>query len=323
MEAKPDAREGSTNTPPSDVVANSRVSAVISAWNRREDLRENLVALFDQTVPFAEVIVVDNCSTDGSVEMIREQFPSVKLIEMPDASRGACETFNIGFKAATSEFVLILDDDVVAPNDWLERALTKIHSEPETTAMISATVIEPGMPDDYLNDPFVNTERYTATFRGCATLVKRDVLERAGYYDERFFIYGNERDLAARILTLGYRIKIDPALRVFHKTPFGMKAGKRSLYFHVRNLWWYLWKNCSVKDNCRFFLHHLGIAGRTNRGKKLRDSVGVIGLKQSLFGTRWGLWVCFKASCAALLGLPYCLKNRKVCRAPDFQPPIG
>ena len=54
-----------------------------------------------------------------------------------------------------------------------------LDSEPPTTAMVSATVIEPGMPDEYLNDPVVNTERYTATFRGCATLVRREVLEAA------------------------------------------------------------------------------------------------------------------------------------------------
>lgn len=300
----------------------NEVSAVISAWNRRDDLRENLAALVKQTVPFKEIIVVDNHSTDGSVEMVKEDFPSVRLIELPDSSKGACETFNIGFKAAQYELVLILDDDVVVPEDWLERAIAKMNGEPETTAMVSATVVEPGMPDDYLSDPEVNIERYTATFRGCATLVKREVLERAGYYDERFFIYGNERDLAARVLTLGFRIKIVPDLRVFHKTPFGMKEGPRSLYFHVRNLWWYLLKNCSMKDICRFFLHHLGILGRDRKGRHLRDSVGVIGLKRTLTRTRWGWWIFLKATIAALLGLPYCLKNRRVCRAPDFHPPI-
>ena len=300
----------------------NKVSAVISAWNRREDLRENLVALYDQTHALAEIIVVDNHSTDGTVEMVKGEFPEVNLIEMPDSSKGACETFNIGFKAAKNALVLILDDDVVVPPTWLKSAMEKMDAEPPTTAMISATVVEPGMPEAYLNDPGVNTERYTATFRGCATLVKREVLEKAGYYDERFFIYGNERDLAARVLTLGYRIKICPDLKVFHKTPFGMKEGPRSLYYHVRNLWWYLVKNCSVRDICRFFLFHLGVLGRKQRSKHLKDSVGIIGLKRTLVATRWGWWIFLRATFAALLGLPYALKNRKVCRAEDFTPPI-
>ncbi|MBN2490160.1 MAG: glycosyltransferase family 2 protein [Planctomycetes bacterium] len=298
------------------------VSAVISAWNRREDLRENLESISVQTHPFAEIIVVDNYSTDGTVEMVKREFPDVRLIEMPDSTRGACETFNIGFKAARHALILILDDDVKVPPDWLERAVKKLKAEPPTTAMISATVVEPGMPEEYRSDPEVNAERYTATFRGCATLVKRDVLERAGYYDERFFIYGNERDLAARILGLGYRIKIVPELEVFHKTPFGMKAGPRSLYYHVRNLWWYLVKNCSVRDICRFFLFHLGLTGRKRRGKHLKDSVGIIGLKKTLVSTRWGWWIFLRATGAAVLGLPYALKHRKVCRAEDFHPPI-
>ena len=83
--------------------------------------------------------------------------------------------------------------------------MAKFRSEPETTAMLSTKVVEPEMPESFRNHPEVNQERYMATFRGCGSVGRRDVLARAGWYDERFFIYGNERDLAARVLNLGYR----------------------------------------------------------------------------------------------------------------------
>src|SRR5690606_32147831 len=213
------------------------VTCVISTWNKCDDVRENLLALGRQTRPPAEIVVVDNASRDGTQEMIRREFPHVKLLVTAHDRVGACETFNMGFEAATQPLTAIMDDDVVAPPDWLEKLVTRLEREPETTAMVSSKVVEPGMPDEFLSSPTVNRERYMATFRGCGTLARTDVLRRAGLYDEVFFIYGNERDLATRVLNLGYRILQYPPAEIFHKTPFGLKPVKRSLYYHVRNFW--------------------------------------------------------------------------------------
>jgi GT2 family glycosyltransferase len=112
-----------------------------------------------------------------------------------------------------------MDDDVVAPAPWLEKIMQRFDVEPDTTAVISSKVIEPGTPDSFMNSPEVNRERYMCTFRGCGSMARTAVLERAEYYDEKFFIYGNERDLAARILNLGYRILPYPVAEIRHKTP--------------------------------------------------------------------------------------------------------
>ncbi|MCA8972642.1 MAG: glycosyltransferase family 2 protein, partial [Planctomycetes bacterium] len=106
-------------------------------WNRKDDLRENLQSCFAQTVPATEVIVVDNCSHDGTPEMVRAEFPAVKLVCMPHSDYGACETFNVGFASAGGDFVGILDDDVILPPDFIERMLAEFAAEPETTAVLS------------------------------------------------------------------------------------------------------------------------------------------------------------------------------------------
>ncbi|MBI4881599.1 MAG: PIG-L family deacetylase, partial [Planctomycetes bacterium] len=299
------------------------VSAVIATWNKRDDLRENLRALERQTIPPAEIIVVDNCSKDGTADMIREEFPEVRLLSSSSDQTGACETFNMGFKAATQPYVAIMDDDVVAPPAWLETLVRRMEQEPPSTAMISSKVVEPGMPDEFIRSERVNRERYMATFRGCGTLARSEVLRRAGYYDEVFFIYGNERDLAARVLGLGCRILQLPDAEIFHKTPFGMKAGRRSLYFHVRNFWLYAFKNCSWRQilAAAFALGLKGLGRR--RGGHASDATGTIGLERSLKDTRGGLWIACRATFAALLLLPHCLRNRKVCRADDFEPPLA
>lgn len=300
------------------------VSCVISTWNKRDFVRANLLALQQQTMLPREVVVVDNHSHDGTAEMIQSDFPDVILIKMPHSEAGACETFNLGFKKATSEFVAILDDDVVLPPNWIERMLDRIRREPDSTALVTSQIIEPNMPDSYLLREDMRREAYLCTFRGCGSLVRRAVLEAAGYYDEKFFIYGNERDLAARILNLGYRILLDPTIATFHGTPFGMKAGKRSLYYHVRNFWLYAFKHCAWRDvfaaASKLSSRALGFGRGTPAAA---EATGTIGLEKSLTATPGGTWIALKASLAAVALLPYCLRHRRVCRAPDFRPPLS
>jgi GT2 family glycosyltransferase len=301
------------------------VSLVISVWNRRDDLRENLAAIRQQTVAPDQVVVVDNDSTDGTPEMVIAEFPEVQLIRMPHSAYGACETFNIGFASAYGDFVGILDDDVVLPPDFVERMLAKFEEEPETTAILSPKVVEPEMPDWYRDSPAVNTERYASTFRGCGSMARGEAIRRAGYYDQRFFIFGNERDLTTRLLNLGYRVKMVPSVEVFHKAPFGMRHGKRSLYYHVRNFWLWAFKYLPWSKVLAFPLVFLkkGLGGKKQgKGGEVTDAVGTIGLFDNIKAVPGGYWICAKATLAALWNLPYCLRHRQVCKAEDFELPI-
>jgi len=301
------------------------VSLVISVWNRKADLRENLASIRAQTRPADEVVVVDNCSSDGTPEMVRDEFPEVKLVCMPNSDYGACETFNIGFASAGGEFVGILDDDVVLPPTFVEQMLEKFASEPETTAILSPKVREPEMPDGYLDSEAVNTERYLATFRGCGSMARHTAIRQAGYYDERLFIFGNERDLTTRLLNSGYRVKMVPSVEVFHKAPFGMRHGARSLYYHVRNFWLYAFKYLPWTQVLAYPFRFLGrrLGGkRQSRGGQVADAVGTIGLFDNIKSVKRGYWICLKASIAALRHLPYCIRHRQVCKHPDFEPPL-
>jgi GT2 family glycosyltransferase len=257
--------------------------------------------------------------------MVRAEFPQVKLIGMPHSAYGACETFNVGFASAGGELVGILDDDVVLPATYVERMLAEFAAEPATTAVLSPKVIEPQMPDWYRDSPAVNTPRYMATFRGCASLARHAAIRQCGYYDARFFIFGNERDLTTRLLNAGFRVKMVPSVEVFHKAPFGMRHGKRSLYYHVRNFWLWSFKYVPwpqvLAFPFRFVRKGLG-GGRKKSGEEVADAVGTIGLFDNIKGVRFGWWICLKATLAALWHLPYCLRRRQVCRAPDFELPL-
>jgi len=301
------------------------VSLVIAVWNRIDDLRENLAKIREQVVPADQVIVVDNNSSDGTPEMVTEEFPEVQLIRMPHSDYGACETFNVGFSSATGDLVGILDDDVILPPTFVADMIQKFAEEPETTAILSPKVIEPEMPEWYLNSESLHRERYLATFRGCGSMARAEAIRKANWYDIRFFIFGNERDLTTRLLNLGYRVKMFPEVEVFHKAPFGMRHGKRSLYFHVRNFWLYAFKYLPWSQVLSFPVKFLlkGLGGKKESdGGEVGDAVGTIGLFENIKSVRGGYWICLKATLNALFNLPYCLKHRQVCTHPDFEPPL-
>ncbi|MFO1011756.1 MAG: glycosyltransferase [Planctomycetota bacterium] len=303
-----------------------RTTAVVSTWNKRADLEANVDALRAQTLPFAEIVVVDNASRDGTAELVKARYPDVRLIEMPHDRFGACETFNKGFQASRTEFTAILDDDIVMPPDWLEQATARMQAEPPTTAIVSTQVTEPGMPAGYLASERHNTERYMSTFRGCASLARAKAIAEAGWYDERLFIYGNERDLTCRLLNLGYRVLQYPGCGVFHKTPFGIKMGKRSLYYHARNAWLSMLKYAPLSDLARMpwlVLTRVLLRGSKKEAQgEVTDATGTIGIGRSVRETPGAWWVLARASFSILANVPYCLKHRAPCRAPDFELPL-
>lgn len=309
-----------------------QISAVISTWNKREAVLANVAALKAGTRVPDEIVVVDNCSSDGTAEAVAEEHPDVVLVVMPHDRLGACETFNIGFRKAGGDLIAIMDDDVVATPEWLATLEAALAAEPQSTVMISSRVIEPGMPESYQQSEIERGRYYASTFRGCGTLVRAKELLDAGAYDERFFIYGNERDLAARLLARGGRIVQLPDAVIHHCTPFGMKAGKRSLYYHVRNFWLYSFKNCRWVDVFRaaWGMARKGLGGGGTKVKhdatgseieKELEATGTMGLSQAMKETPGAWWIVFKATSNALLNLPYCLSRRSVVDAPDFKLP--
>jgi len=302
-------------------------TAVISTWNKAADVCANLDALRAQTMPFAEIIVVDNASKDDTVRRIADEYPEVRLITMPHSNYGACETFNIGFSSATTPLVAILDDDVTLPPYWLEKATARLMAEPESTAVISTEVIEPGMPQEYIDRSKQEGRRYMSTFRGCGSLARHAALKQAGYYDERLFIYGNERDLTCRLLNLGYRVLQDPEIETFHKTPFGIQAGKRSLYYHARNAWLSMLKYAPLGDLLKLpFLIVTKVLLRGAKAEasgKVTDATGTIGIGRSIRETPGAFWVLCKAAASILYNVPYCLRRRQPVTAEDFELPLG
>jgi GT2 family glycosyltransferase len=292
---------------------NPLVSLVIVNWNRRDYLMDCLNSIKNQDYSPVEVIIVDNHSSDGSPEMVTSAFPEYALIQLPDSSYGACEAFNIGFANTHGDFIGILDNDVELTGDWVRRIIDRFKTENETTAILSTKVIEPDMPDWYLQSSHLCNERYIDTFVGCGSMVKAKVLHENGYYDEKFFIHANERDLALTLIAKGYKILHYPDVITYHKKPFGIHQGNERLYYFLRNAIWVVVKHYTMKEAILSFVSYVKGNLKDAKGNTLDTEniiVGTIGIRDAVLREKGGIKTAIRAIFDGLTGVPHYVKYR-------------
>ena len=177
------------------------VTVVILSWNRRDELRTNLrKTLFESEYDsdLVNVVVVDNASEDGSVEMVRDEFPQVRLIER-DFNCGV-SGINDGFAVADGDLVLGLDDDCYLPPDGLSRAVAAMSER--GADLVSFGVTTP-FQEGYRFDHRYRTG--LLTYWGCAVLMRREVVERLRGYDPGIFVWANELEFMLRFFDAGFR----------------------------------------------------------------------------------------------------------------------
>ena len=297
-------------------------TAVLTSWNRREVVRENLVSLLAQSVPFGAIIVVDNHSTDGTAEMLAKDFPGVTAIVMPDSNHGACETFNLGFARVATEFTAILDDDIVLPKDWLERLLAKFATEPETTAMLRpkwwsrgcrrSSSIPRGEPRAIHGH--LSRLRHDRAHRGprARRLLRRALLHLWQRARPRLANLGI--GIPGEAVSGGRHLPQNP-LRPAQGAPLDLLPHAQLLALRAEE-----------RPAPRFVGISVPVPAEPASQEKdggFADATGTIGALDNIRATPWGWWIVFQATLAAFtVHLPYCLKRRAPVRAPDFELPV-
>jgi len=222
---------------------NESVAAVVSTYNRKSFLRICLKSLLHQNRVPDEIIVVDGPSTDGTDEMVRNEFPQATYVRIEDDVGGAGQ-FHIGMKIAYRrghDFVWVMDDDVeVVRRDGLETLLKIYHTESERTP-IGALI-----PLQLTNGRIARVGPLSIFVGG---LIPRKVIERIGFPRHDFFIYYDDVEYAYRILKAGFIIKYAPPILEHRGWPqrrawtirfMGREytlpiLSKRRMYYLVRN----------------------------------------------------------------------------------------
>jgi GT2 family glycosyltransferase len=206
------------------------VSVVIPVWNGLRWLDGCLSSLADQTLAPDQTIVVDNGSVDGSVAFVRERFGDVTVIEL-GVNTGFAAAANRGIDAAEGELVALLNTDVVLTSEWLERMIGALSGDPGC-ASVACKMLSLDRPEIVYDAGDVlrrdgaceqrgrfgfDDGRFDApgeVFGACAgaALYRRDAVAAAGGFDERYFAYLEDVDLALRLRLHGWRCRYEPVV---------------------------------------------------------------------------------------------------------------
>jgi GT2 family glycosyltransferase len=223
------------------------VSVVIVSWNTRDILRGCLRSVFEQTQDVSfKVIVVDNNSHDGSAEMVRAEFPTVKLISNAK-NRGFAAACNQGMQAGSARYILLLNPDTVVLDDAISRCVRYADLQPDV-GVVGCQVLENenritptgfsfpsplnvflalsglsrafphsrlfGRPELSWWDR--HSERDVDVVTGMFMLVRREAIAQVGLMDEAYFVYSEEADWCYRFSQAGWRRVFTPSARIVH-----------------------------------------------------------------------------------------------------------
>jgi GT2 family glycosyltransferase len=253
------------------MISNPHVTIIVVNWNGRHQLEPCLSALRAQTYPAREIIVVDNGSTDGSVEYMAAHFPEVRVISV-QTNRGFAVANNIAIRASTSDYVALINNDAEADADWLANMIAVAEAD-QSIGMVACKMLFADRPA-IINSTGVCVDRAGIAwdraggqpdtnpaadpleiFGPCAgaALYRRSMLDAIGLFDEEFFMYLEDVDLDWRARRAGWRCYYVPSARVLHHHSASAGEGSPFKSFQLgRNKLWLIVKNYPFRALWRY-----------------------------------------------------------------------
>jgi GT2 family glycosyltransferase len=209
-------------------------SVIIPNWNGKHYLTECLESIRRQTLLDFEIVLVDNGSTDGSVEFVKNCYPEARVLEFPE-NIGFAAAVNAGIKVAWGEYIVLLNNDTEVVTDWLERLACEINAHPGIFIFASklvdyfdrVVIDSAGDGMDLFLGPYKIGERQASDsfqisseiFGACGGggCYKRGLFDQIGFFDEDFFAYFEDIDLSFRANWFGFRCLSVPGAIIYHK----------------------------------------------------------------------------------------------------------
>ena len=222
------------------------LTVIIVSWNVRDLLRRCLQSILKAEDLQLEIVVVDNASSDGSPEMVRDEFPQVHLVAN-DENRGFTAANNQGLALSQGRALLLLNPDTEAIGDALVTMLEYMQAHPEAgmvgprllypdgslqssrrrfptfaTALVESTVVQEWWRDNailrryYMLDTADEAVQAVDWVVGACLLVRRECYEQIGGLDEGFFMYSEELDWCRRAKTAGWEVIYLPTATILH-----------------------------------------------------------------------------------------------------------
>lgn len=227
-----------------------RASVIVVNHNGGEYLRQCLESLGPVCHHTDEIILVDNASTDGSVSGVPQAFPDVRLIRSP-VNLGFGGGNNLGVRWASGDYLAFLNPDTVVTPGWLTALVEALEADP-TIGLATSQILLMGDPERInacgndihctgltlcrgmgLDHTTMPDSTEVSAVSGAAFLIRREVFESLGGFDEPFFLYMEDTDLSLRARLAGYRCVYVPTSVVYHR--YTLRFGPRKIFYQERN----------------------------------------------------------------------------------------
>lgn len=252
------------------------LSIIVVTYNSQDTVSECLSSLLLQKVDYGfELFVIDNASTDNTVNIIKEKFTDAILI-CNKINRGYGSALNQGIRSSKGDYILALNSDVILEDNFINMLNKKINRLSSDTGIVSPRVMCMNNKIDsaglflstlrrlydigrgYGKQEKFNLPVYIFGACGACAVYKRKTLEdiKIGdeYFDEDFFLFVEDFDLAWRAKLLKWKVEYVPELECFHHGGISRKKTKLSQYYAFRNRYFLLIKNESMPGLIKIIL---------------------------------------------------------------------
>jgi len=218
------------------------ISVIIVNYNGKKYLEKCLDSLLQTNYRNYEIIIIDNHSTDDSIDLIRQRYPQVKLIEL-EKNYGFAEPNNIAAKTATGKYLHFLNNDTVVSPDFLDE-LVKIMEQDSDIAISQSillhfdeTVDSSGDYIDTLGRAYNSKKRPEQvqpilSARGASMMARKDIFWKLGGFDKEFFATFEDVDIGWRAWISGYKVVVVPKSIVYHVGGQTIKEINSLIRFH-------------------------------------------------------------------------------------------
>ena len=218
-----------------------KVSIIIVNYNGKHHLEKCLESLSKIDYANIETIIVDNNSTDDSVDFVSKNFPDLILIKLNE-NKGFAEPNNIASKVATGDFLLFLNNDTIVTPSFISELIKPLQNS--GIAICQSLLLRPDDSIDSSGD-FIDTLgvvynsktpiseiREISSARGASMMIKKNIFDQLGGFDEKFYFSFEDVDLSWRARILDYSVVVVPKSVVYHYGGKSSQEIKNELTFH-------------------------------------------------------------------------------------------